>query len=317
MQAIFRVAGGLALILAAFAGAGGAARADEPAAVTDTAEAADNALAKSAKKMNAYVEFMNRSLRAQELLDRYKSWVDFKNGPTGRERIIYGLYDVYDTTREASAATAALPQPPAMPELDAAMRDYIAANAALGPVLNEASAYYEREDYKSDKMSGGKALHARIVAAAGPFLAARAQVEAAFSIEKAKLDERQLASVEKRLGRQADWHVMNVMIHARRVVDLLPTNKHPVIETAPFDAAVAYYAAAVKAMDAYGAGKPNAFFVFELQPRSLLGKLREFQDKIDRAKGDARRGGGGDLTWIINDYNMMVTTSQNATQFNH
>ena len=107
------------------------------------------------------------------------------------------------------------------------------------------------------------------------------------------------------------------MIRARRVVDLLPSDANPVIDVAPFDAAMAGYASAVKDMDAYSAGHPNAFFVFELQPRSLLGKLRDFQEKIDRAKGDARRGGGGDLTWIINDYNMMVTTSQNATQFSH
>ena len=69
-------------------------------------------------------------------------------------------------------------------------------------------------------------------------------------------------------------------------------------------------------MDAFGAGKPNAFFVFESQPRALLGKLRDLQEKLDRAKGDARRGGGDDLTWIINDYNTMVSTSQTATQFN-
>jgi hypothetical protein len=80
---------------------------------------------------------------------------------------------------------------------------------------------------------------------------------------------------------------------------------------------MASYAAAVKDMDAYSAGHPNAFFVFESQPRSLLGKLRDFQEKIDRAKGDARRGAGGDLTWIVNDYNSMVSSAPSATQFNH
>ncbi len=101
------------------------------------------------------------------------------------------------------------------------------------------------------------------------------------------------------------------------MIDLLPSSANPVIDLAPFDAAMASYANAVKDMDAYSAGHSNAFFVFESQPRSLLGKLREFQEKIDRAKGDARRGAGGDLTWIVNDYNLMVTTSQTATQFNH
>jgi hypothetical protein len=296
-------------------GVHGAARADDaPAAATDSEAASLHA---SLEKFNAYVGFLNRTLRASESLDRYKSWVNMKTGPTGRERIIYGLYDVYDTTREAAEATAALTKQPLLPELDAAMRDYIAANATLGPILNEANAYYERADYKTDKMAGGKELHAKIVAAAEPFLAARARADALFTIEKAKLDERQLNAIEKREGRKANWHVANIMMRARRLMDLLPSNAKPVIDIGPFDAAMADYGAAVKDMDGYGAAHPNSFFVFESQPRDLLSKLREFQEKIDRAKGDARRGGGGDLTWIVNDYNMMVTSAQSATQFNH
>ena len=75
------------------------------------------------------------------------------------------------------------------------------------------------------------------------------------------------------------------------------------------------FGAAVKDMDAYGADHPNAFFVFTSEPRSLLAKLRDFQETIDAVKGDARRAGGDQITWIVNDYNMMVTTSQTATQF--
>jgi hypothetical protein len=283
-------------------------------AQTDDAEAG---LRAATKKFNAYVEFLNRTLRASESLDRYKSWVNMQTGPTGHERIIYGLYDTYDTTREAAAATAALTQEPLLPELDAAMRDYIAANATLSPILNEANGYYDRADYKVDKMAEGKVLHAKIVAAAGPFLATRAKVDALITIEKAKVDQARLDMIEKHEGRAANWHVANVMMKARRVMDLLPSNAKPVVDLAAFHAAMADYGDAVKAMDTYGAGKPNAFFVFESQPRSLLSKLRDFQEAVDRVKGDARRGGGDQLTWIVNDYNMMVTTSQNATMFNH
>ena len=166
-------------------------------------------------------------------------------------------------------------------------------------------------------MAGGKALHARIAAAAEPFLAARAHLDAVITVEKAKVDAARLVAIEKREGRKAVWQVANVMMRAQRVMDLLPSAAKPVIDVAPFDAAIADYAGAVKDMDTYGASNPNSFFVFESQPRSLLGKLRDFQEKIDHAKGDARRAGGGDLTWIVNDYNTMVTRSQNATQFSH
>jgi hypothetical protein len=203
-----------------------------------------------------------------------------------------------------------------MPALDAAMKAYAPAYAALAPIIDEADAYYERQDYKSDKMAGGKALHARLVSAAGPFLSTRATADAAWAVEKAKTDKLELAAVEKREGRKARWHVRNVMIAAREIVDLLPNRRKPVVEMAVFDGSLNGYAAAVREMDDYGRANPNSFFVFESQPRSLLGKLREFRDSLARAKGDIRRTRGGDLTWIVNDYNMMISSSQSATQFN-
>jgi hypothetical protein len=100
----------------------------------------DSGLKAVTLKFNTYVGFMNRTLRAAQSIDRYKSWINMTTGPTGRETIIYGRHQAYDTTREAAAATAALSQEPLLPELDAAMRNYIAANAALAPILSEASA---------------------------------------------------------------------------------------------------------------------------------------------------------------------------------
>lgn|GEM_PF-399363 len=317
MTMIGKIGAAFLLAFLASASLNGVTLADDASTEAAKPDDAEAGLRAATAKFNAYVEFLNRTLRASESIDRYKSWVNWTQGPTGRERIIYGLYDVYDTTSVAAAATAALTKEPLLPELDAAMRDYIAANAALGPILNEANGYYERADYKVDKMAEGKVLHAKIVAAAGPFLAARAKVDALITVEKEKVDLARLDAIEKREGRSANWHVANVMLRARRVMDLLPSNAKPVVDLAPFHAAMADYGDAVKAMDAFGAGKPNAFFVFESQPRSLLSKLRDFQEAIDRVKGDARRGGGDQLTWIVNDYNTMVTTSQNATMFNH
>jgi hypothetical protein len=129
---------GAAFVLAFFAGSSlsGAAFAQSESAEAAKPEAAKSddaaaALHAATAKFNAYVEFLNRTLRASESLDRYKSWVNMTTGPTGHERIIYGLYQTYDTSKEAEAATAALTQAPLLPELDAAMRDYIAANEAL------------------------------------------------------------------------------------------------------------------------------------------------------------------------------------------
>jgi hypothetical protein len=267
-------------------------------------------------KTNAYIELMNRTLRASESWSRYTSWANAKTGPTGKERIVYGLYSLYDVRSETDKALIATGNPPAYSALDETVKRYVAAYEKLAPLITEADGYYERKDYLADKMAAGKALHAKLAPAAQAFLAERAALERDMEDIKRDLDRRQLAAIEKSEGRKARWHVRNVMIEAKTVIDLLPSNAAPVVDMAAFDKALDRYAAAVKEFDAYSAATPNSFFVFESSPRNLLGKLREFRQKVGRTKGDARRAGvGHDLTWLINDYNMMVSTSQSATTF--
>ena len=288
------------------------ARAQAPAAPSapDPERAASQAVI---VKLNAYVELLNRTLRASESLARYASWVDMRAGPTGRERIIYGLYGLYDVRGEIERATAATGAPPAMPDLDAAVRTYVTAYGALAPAITQAEGYYERQDYRVDKMAEGKALHARLATAGPAFLAERARVDALFRVEKARSDAVELALIEKREGRTARWQVTHVMIEARGVVDLLPSEARPVVDMAAFDAALGGYAGAVREIDAYAAANPSSS-AFEGRPRSWLGKLREFRDKLAAAKGDARRGAGRDLTWIVNDYNTMISTAPLAVR---
>lgn len=266
-------------------------------------------------KLNAYVNLLNRTLRASESLTRYESWVNMRTGPTGSERIIYGLYSLYDVRGEIERARAAVSAPPAMPELDARIGPYTAAYEALAPVITQANGYYERQDYKEDKMAEGKALHARLAPVAQSFRAERAQLETLFAREKERSDASELALIEKREGRKARWHVMNVMIRARPVLNLLPSEAKPVVDMPAFEAALASYAVAVRELDGYVAAEPGALSSFESRPRSWLGKLREFRDKLSQAKGDARRGAGRDLTWIVNDYNTMISTAQMASRF--
>ena len=283
----------------------------QTAAAPDLDQAASQAIV---QKLNAYVGLLNRTLRASESLARYDSWVDMKTGPSGRERIIYGLYSVYDVRREIEQARAATTAKPEMPDLDAGIRSYIAAYETLAPTLNQAEAYYDRQDYKVDGMAEGKALHAKLAPAGQAFLAERAKIDALFAKEKSRSDAAELASIEKREGRTAPWHVMNVMIQARQVVDLLPGEKKPTVDMTSFDATLATYAVSVRELDEYTAANPGSLSSFASQPRSLLGRLREFRDKIARARGDVRRGGANDLTWIVSNYNTMISTSSTAVQ---
>jgi hypothetical protein len=287
-----------------------------PAAAQTGPAAADSELQALIRKTNAYVGLMNRTLRAVDSWNRYLSWVNPKTGPTGKERIIYGLYGLYDVRDEVAKAKTEIAAAPTLPQLDASVGRYITAYETLAPLIGQAEGYYERKDYLADKMAEGRDLHQKLAPAAVTFVAARQNLEAEMKTVKADLERRELASIEQGEGRKARWQVRNVMIAIRPVVDLLPSGDKPVVDLPVFDKAVAEYAAAVREFDKYASENPSSFSVFESQPRNYLGKLREFRQKLDRTKGDARRAGvGHELTWLINDFNMMVSTSSSALRF--
>ena len=94
------------------------------------------------EKLNAYVGCINRlSERSYESRSRYFSWVG-KNGPTGKERIIYGTYTIYDTSdcrKNVEKANALEPRDAA---LEAAASAYVEAVSKLEPLLKETDDYY-------------------------------------------------------------------------------------------------------------------------------------------------------------------------------
>ncbi len=117
------------------------------------------------EKLNAYVGCINRlSERSHDSRRRYFSWVG-KNGPTGKERIIYGTYTIYDTSDCRKNVEKANALEPRDAELEAAASAYADAVSKLEPLLKEADDYYKQEDYKDDRMAKGRAMHPRLVAA--------------------------------------------------------------------------------------------------------------------------------------------------------
>lgn len=279
-------------------------------AVAQDRPAPDAALQPTIAKSNAYTALLNRTLRAVESWDRYRSWVNMQRGPTGRERyIVYGLYSLYDVRGEIEKAEQAVTQEPAMPDLDDAIRRYIQSYRTLAPLITRANVYYERKDYQDDGAALGRELHREMVPAAEAFLKDRADVERAMRALRTDLNSRELADIERREGRSARWNVRNVMIAARGVMDLMPTNERPVVDMAAFDEAIQRYAAALRELDKLKETDPDGASILDSQAGSWLGSLREYRQKLARARGDARRAGGHERTWIINNYNMMVSMS--------
>lgn len=267
------------------------------------------------EKLNAYVGCINRlSERSYDSRRRYFSWVG-KNGPTGKERIIYGTYTIYDTTDCRKNIEKANALEPHDAELEAAASAYADAVAKLEPLLKDADDYYSQEDYKDDKMVKGRALHPRLVAAWDAFASADKTLRAGVESINDKRAAERLAAIEQSEGKKARYHVEAVMIHAKRVLRSMETDKP---NAAAMAQAVNEYEAFVKSTEklaADGEAKIGSFFISNAKSYLVTAKqlMRRIRDKVPYSQGDRMMldsGGGwmveGSPQRLMRDYNQLV-----------
>ena len=267
------------------------------------------------EKMNAYVGCINRlSERSYDSRNRYFSWAA-KSGPTGKERIIYGTYTIYDTSdcrKNVEKANALEPRDAA---LEAAASAYVAAVTALEPLLKEADDYYDQEDYKDDRMARGKAMHPRLVAAWDAFAAADQSLRKGVEAVNDRRALERLAAIERSEGRKGRYHVEAAMIQAKRVLRTQDTDKPDV---AAMTQALGEYESTLRAMEklvADGEAKIGSIFIGEAKSLLTTGKqlMRRVRDKVPYSQGDRmmlNAGSGwmveGSPQRLMRDYNELI-----------
>lgn len=278
------------------------------------------------QKINAYVGCMNRlSERSYQSRSRYFSWVG-KNGPTGKERIIYGTYTIYDTSdcrRNVEKVNALEPREP---ELEAAATAYVEVVTVLEPLLKEADDYYDQQNYKDDRMAKGRSLHPRLVAAWDAFQKADERLRDLVDTQQDKQARARLAEIEKTEGIKDRYHVEAVMLAGKYVIRAHKAAPHDV---GAFVAAVNDFEAIVKATEDYVGGTKDAkigsSFVRDAKTFLTTAKMlmRRTRDKVPYSQGDRmllESGGGawmveGSPARLIRDYNQLVSSYNRGTRF--
>ena len=269
------------------------------------------------QKLNAYVGCINRlSARAFQSRERYFSWAA-KSGPTGKERIIYGTYTIYDTSDCAKNVEKANALEPRDAALEAAASAYADAVSKLAPLLKDADDYYTQQNYKDDKMAKGKALHPQLVAAWDQFAAADRKLRDGVEAINDKRALEQLAEIEKSEGRQARYHVEALMIGAKRVLRAEDKEKPDI---AAITQALNEYEATVKGAEAFtgAGGKAEIGSMFISNAKSFLTTakqlMRRYRDKVPYSSGERmmlnNQGAGwmveGSPPRLMRDYNQLV-----------
>ena len=275
------------------------------------------------EKINAYVGCINRlSERSYNSRARYFSWVG-KNGPTGKERIIYGTYTIYDTSDCRKNVEKANALEPRDAELEAAASAYAEAVSKLEPLLKEADDYYSQQDYKDDRMAKGRALHPRLVAAWDAFASADKKLRSGVEAINDRRAAERLAEIERSEGRKARYHVEALMIHAKRVVRAQDTAKPDI---AAITQAVNEYESSVKGLEqssgADGEAKIGSFFIGNAKSFLTTAKqlMRRIRDKVPYSTGDKMMlsGGGGWMVEgspprLLRDYNQLIESYNRGT----
>jgi hypothetical protein len=278
------------------------------------------------QKINAYIGCINRlSERSYDSRARYFSWAG-KNGPTGKERIIYGTYTIYDTSDCRKNVDKANALEPRDAELEAAASAYVEAVVALEPLLKEANDYYDQQNYKDDKMAKGKSLHPRLVAAWNAFASADAKLRTGIDVLQDKRAVERLAEIESTEGRKGRYHVEALMIRAKRV---MRTETAAAPNIAQITEAVADYESIVKATDEYaGANKDSKIgssFVGTAKSYLTTAKqlMRRVRDKVPYSSGDKMMLNSGGGAWMVEgsparltrDYNQLVESYNRGASF--
>ncbi|HEY7999231.1 MAG TPA: YiiG family protein [Pseudolabrys sp.] len=269
------------------------------------------------EKLNAYVGCLNRlSARSYDSRARYFSWAA-KSGPTGRERIIYGTYTIYDTSGCRKNVEKANALEPRDADLEAAASAYAEAVGKLEPLLKEADDYYSQADYKDDKMAKGRALHPRLVAAWDAFESADQKLRAGVEAINDKRALEKLAAIEQSEGKQARYHVEALMIKAKRVIRAEDGAKP---DLAAITAALNDYEAAVKGAEQFsgpgGGAKIGSFFMSNAKSFLVTAKalMRRIRDHVPYSAGDRMMLGNQGSGWMVEgspprllrDYNQLV-----------
>jgi hypothetical protein len=267
------------------------------------------------EKLNAYVGCINRlSERSYDSRKRYFSWVS-KNGPTGKERIIYGTYTIYDTSDCRKSVEKANALEPRDAGLEAAASAYVEAVSKLEPLLKEADDYYSQENYKDDRMAKGQALHPRLLAAWDAFASADKALRAGVETINDKRAIERLAEIESKEGRKARYHVEALMIQAKRVLRAQDA-ANP--DLAAITQALNEYESVVKATEEFsGSGEAKIGSMFIGNAKSFLTTakqlMRRIRDHVPYSTGDKmmlNAGSGwmveGSPPRLLRDYNQLI-----------
>ncbi|MCL2714715.1 MAG: YiiG family protein [Alphaproteobacteria bacterium] len=172
-------------------------------------------------KIDAYIRCLNSySSTIYESRERYFKWAA-RSGPTGKESHIYGPYAFGTSSACREPVELANEVAPHLSQLESAAHAYVSTVTRLVPLVKEASAYYENDNYKDDNMARGRALHPALVAAFDEFFSADQQLRNLLDPVSDGRARQELTAIETSGGRKLDFEVAALLVDGKTLVNAI------------------------------------------------------------------------------------------------
>lgn len=202
-------------------------------------------------KLGEYIDCMNgTSKRVVQSRNRYLSWADEKLGPTGKERNIYGLYDINASTCLPHLDRAKT-MPPSLPDVESAAAEYRKALDELDPLVKKANDYYDQKDYKDDKMAKGKALHAELMNGFAKFEQVSRGFEDRVLALNDAVNDRQFARLEKDPSRRLQYLAQKSLNEGKALIKVSNVAELKELDLQKYDVALQTYERAIGELETY------------------------------------------------------------------
>ena len=189
---------------------------------TSTSTPQDDADEAMQEKLDGYILCLNTlSSPVHATRSRYFSWVNPKTGPTGKERVVLGLFDLPNdkVTKCTQALAKSNALPPKDAKLEAAGSDFARTVTELDVIVDEIFPYYEGKAFQSDKFAKARAVHPRLIAAFNAFSRADTNLHSTLDGITKPLALRSLARIEREEGKKFRFHRKRVLLAARELVE--------------------------------------------------------------------------------------------------
>ena len=229
------------------------------------------------EKMDVYIKCYNKlQIPVQSSLARYADWLkDFKQGPTGEERTVYGIYGISES--------------------------------------NLMDKYYTQENYKDDAFAKGKTLHQTFLKNLEAFEAVAESYHAAIQEINDKRQLAELKNIEEREGKTFHYYSLAVMISAKQINNLISQDKFDAEAAMKKVSELETLVAQAKEADKGGMNFSfiNSAGQYQLEAKKYVRRVR---DKVPYSDWDKEQLQDANSSWMVDDsfpralreYNEMV-----------